>query len=115
MPHQLARLIAVSTSLGACNRLLVTNRLGLEWTRELDVVMFDKTGTLTKGQPMLFHAAVAVGKSANEVLRLGAAADAKGCLTGAWARRNVLTSRSVPRAACNRRYIYGSGPLVVTG
>ncbi len=54
-PHALGLaiplVIAISTSLGARNGLLVKDRLALERARELDVVIFDKTGTLTKGEP----------------------------------------------------------------
>jgi P-type Cu2+ transporter len=56
-PHALGLaiplVIAISTSLGARNGLLVKSRLALERARELDVVIFDKTGTLTKGRPVL--------------------------------------------------------------
>src|SRR6202011_3750134 len=41
--------IAISTSLGAQNGLLVKDRLALERARNLDMVIFDKTGTLTRG------------------------------------------------------------------
>src|SRR4051794_27068982 len=56
-PHALGLaiplVIAISTSLGARNGLLIKDRLALERTRTLDTVIFDKTGTLTKGQPAL--------------------------------------------------------------
>jgi P-type Cu2+ transporter len=56
-PHALGLaiplVIAISTSLGARNGLLVKDRLALERARTLDIVIFDKTGTLTKGQPVL--------------------------------------------------------------
>ena len=52
-PHALGLaiplVIAISTSLGARNGLLVKNRIALERARELDMVIFDKTGTLTEG------------------------------------------------------------------
>jgi Cu2+-exporting ATPase len=76
-PHALGLaiplVIAISTSLGARNGLLVKNRLALEQARDLDLVIFDKTGTLTKGTPVL--AAVA-GANDAEVLRLAAAVEA---------------------------------------
>jgi P-type Cu2+ transporter len=76
-PHALGLaiplVIAISTSLGARNGLLVKNRIALERARELDVVIFDKTGTLTKGQPVL--AAVA-GTDEAEILRLAASVEA---------------------------------------
>jgi P-type Cu2+ transporter len=60
-PHALGLaiplVIAISTSLGARNGLLVKDRLALERARELETVIFDKTGTLTKGQPTLVDVA----------------------------------------------------------
>ncbi len=56
-PHALGLaiplVIAISTSLGAQNGLLVKDRLALERARNLDMVIFDKTGTLTRGSPAL--------------------------------------------------------------
>src|SRR5881227_3452458 len=56
-PHALGLaiplVIAIATSLGARNGLLVKDRLALERARNLDMVIFDKTGTLTKGRPAL--------------------------------------------------------------
>jgi Cu2+-exporting ATPase len=53
-PHALGLaiplVVAISTSLGARNGILVRNRLALEEARELDTVIFDKTGTLTEGE-----------------------------------------------------------------
>ena len=60
-PHALGLaiplVIAISTSMGARNGLLVKDRLALERARELDTVIFDKTGTLTKGEPVLVDVA----------------------------------------------------------
>ena len=76
-PHALGLaiplVIAISTSLGARNGLLVKNRIALERARELEVVIFDKTGTLTKGTPAL---AAVSGADEAEVLRLAAAVEA---------------------------------------
>ncbi|HSG87130.1 MAG TPA: heavy metal translocating P-type ATPase [Candidatus Limnocylindrales bacterium] len=76
-PHALGLaiplVIAISTSLGARNGLLVKNRIVLERARELDVVIFDKTGTLTKGTPTL---AAVSGHDEAEVLRLAASVEA---------------------------------------
>ncbi|MCB0161679.1 MAG: HAD-IC family P-type ATPase, partial [Caldilineaceae bacterium] len=53
-PHALGLaiplVVAISTSLGATNGILVRNRLALEDARELDTIIFDKTGTLTQGK-----------------------------------------------------------------
>jgi Cu2+-exporting ATPase len=72
-PHALGLaiplVIAISTSLGARNGLLVKDRLALERARTLDTVIFDKTGTLTKGEPVLVDA------SDDAALRLAAAVE----------------------------------------
>jgi Cu2+-exporting ATPase len=72
-PHALGLaiplVIAISTSLGARNGLLVKDRLALERARTVDTVIFDKTGTLTRGQPTLVDA------TDDEVLRLAAAVE----------------------------------------
>ncbi len=53
-PHALGLavplVVAISTSLGANNGILVRDRLALEQARKIDTVIFDKTGTLTKGE-----------------------------------------------------------------
>ncbi len=76
-PHALGLaiplVIAISTSLGARNGLLVKDRIALERARELDVVIFDKTGTLTRGEPVV---AAVGGADPGETLRLAAAVEA---------------------------------------
>jgi P-type Cu2+ transporter len=66
-PHALGLaiplVIAISTSLGAQNGLLIKDRLALERARELDMVIFDKTGTLTRGSPVLSGMVTAAGVS----------------------------------------------------
>jgi Cu2+-exporting ATPase len=53
-PHALGLaiplVVAISTSLGAKNGILVRNRVAMEQARNLDVIVFDKTGTLTRGE-----------------------------------------------------------------
>ena len=79
-PHALGLaiplVIAISTALGAQNGLLVKDRLALERTREVEVVIFDKTGTLTKGSPELTAVAAADGIDEREVLALAASVEA---------------------------------------
>ncbi|MDL2335990.1 MAG: heavy metal translocating P-type ATPase [Chloroflexota bacterium] len=76
-PHALGLaiplVIAISTSLGARNGLLVKDRLALERARELDMVIFDKTGTLTLGRPVVAGLA---GANETELLRLAASVEA---------------------------------------
>jgi P-type Cu2+ transporter len=80
-PHALGLaiplVIAISTSLGARNGLLVKDRLALERARQLDLVVFDKTGTLTKGEPVLAGIAPAPGFDEERVLRLAATVEAE--------------------------------------
>jgi P-type Cu2+ transporter len=80
-PHALGLaiplVIAISTSLGARNGLLVKDRLALERARDLDVVIFDKTGTLTRGAPVLSGVAVVTGVNEEELLRLASAVEAE--------------------------------------
>jgi Cu2+-exporting ATPase len=78
-PHALGLaiplVIAISTSLGAQNGLLIKDRLALERARDLDVVVFDKTGTLTRGAPALFGVMIAQGVRENDVFAQAAAVE----------------------------------------
>jgi Cu2+-exporting ATPase len=53
-PHALGLaiplVVAISTTIGAPNGILVRDRLALEAAQEIDIVIFDKTGTLTEGR-----------------------------------------------------------------
>jgi Cu2+-exporting ATPase len=74
-PHALGLaiplVIAISTSLGAQNGLLIKDRLALERARTVNTVIFDKTGTLTKGEPALVEVS-----GEPDALRLAAAVEA---------------------------------------
>jgi Cu2+-exporting ATPase len=78
-PHALGLaiplVIAISTSVGAQNGLLVKNRLALERARNLDVIVFDKTGTLTRGAPALSGVVVAPGVSEEDLFARAAAVE----------------------------------------
>src|SRR5262249_14173011 len=69
--------IAISTSLGAQNGLLVKDRLALEKARSLDTVIFDKTGTLTRGSPALSGVVAAPDSNEIDLLAYAAAVEAK--------------------------------------
>jgi Cu2+-exporting ATPase len=79
-PHALGLaiplVIAISTSIGAQNGLLVKDRLALERARNLDTVIFDKTGTLTRGIPVFSGVATAPGGSESDLLADAAAVEA---------------------------------------
>ncbi len=79
-PHALGLaiplVIAISTSLGAQNGLLIKDRLALERARNLDMVIFDKTGTLTRGSPALSGLVGAPGTHEIDLLTHAAAVEA---------------------------------------
>ena len=78
-PHALGLaiplVVAISTTLGAQNGLLVKDRLALEGARDIDTVIFDKTGTLTRGEPVLVEVAAADTGTEDDVLGLAAAVE----------------------------------------
>jgi Cu2+-exporting ATPase len=79
-PHALGLaiplVIAISTSIGAQNGLLVKDRLALERARNLDMVIFDKTGTLTRGSPALSGVVAAPGANEDYLISRAAAVEA---------------------------------------
>jgi Cu2+-exporting ATPase len=79
-PHALGLaiplVIAIGTTLGARNGLLVKDRLALERAKDLEVVIFDKTGTLTRGEHVLAAVASSPGTSEDDLLSLAAAVEA---------------------------------------
>ena len=79
-PHALGLavplVVAISTTLGARNGLLVRDRRGLEAARDIDVVVFDKTGTLTLGAHRVVGISVADGVDEDDAIRLAAAVEA---------------------------------------
>src|SRR5436309_12052794 len=133
-PHALGLaiplVIAISTSIGARNGLLVKDRLALERARDLDVVIFDKTGTLTRGAPILSGVAVARHIAEEEMLGLAAAVEAdsehplaQAIVKGA-ARRGVKPAPAVgfdalpglgARASVNGRSAAVGGPRLLVG
>src|SRR5882724_3504842 len=132
-PHALGLaiplVIAISTSLGAQNGLLIKDRLALERSRDLDVVIFDKTGTLTRGAPTLSGVAAVSGASEEEVLRLAASVEAdsehplaKAIVSGANRRgANPLQGRnfegmpgSGARATVNGQSVSVGGPHLLS-
>ena len=80
-PHALGLavplVVAISTTLGARNGLLVRDRRGLEEARSLDTVIFDKTGTLTLGEFRVVEMSVAEGESEENMLRIAAGVESE--------------------------------------
>ncbi|MDT8370031.1 MAG: heavy metal translocating P-type ATPase [Longimicrobiales bacterium] len=80
-PHALGLavplVVAISTTLGARNGLLVRDRRGLEEAYLLDTVIFDKTGTLTLGEFRVVEVSVGEGHAEEEVLRVAAGVESE--------------------------------------
>ena len=78
-PHALGLaiplVIAISTTLGARNGLLIRDRRGLEQARSLNAIVFDKTGTLTRGEHRVVALKAAGGLAEDDALRLAAAVE----------------------------------------
>ncbi|MCK4456686.1 MAG: heavy metal translocating P-type ATPase [Thermoplasmata archaeon] len=68
--------IMVGTGLGAKYGVLIKGGEALETAGKLDIIVFDKTGTLTKGEPEVTDIVALPSSTEDEVLRLGAIAEA---------------------------------------
>jgi Cu2+-exporting ATPase len=77
-PHALGLaiplVISISTALAARSGILVKDRLSLERSRLVDVVLFDKTGTLTRGEHVVTGVA---GRDRDTILAQAAAVEAE--------------------------------------
>jgi Cu2+-exporting ATPase len=104
-PHALGLaiplVIAIGTTLGAQNGLLVKSRMALERAREVQVVIFDKTGTLTRGRPVIAELVAAADSNDAELLTLAASveADSEHPLANAVRRLAAERGLPVPRAS----------------
>jgi len=131
-PHALGLaiplVIAISTSLGAENGLLVQDRLALEGARILDVVIFDKTGTLTRGSPALSGTTTAPGINEDFLLSRAAAVEVNSehplatAIVAAAKRRNLPTLQAADfealpgrgaRATVNGKSVVVGGPRLL--
>jgi Cu2+-exporting ATPase len=78
-PHALGLaiplVVAITTSIGASNGILIRDRLALEKMRLVDLVLFDKTGTLTEGRFGVVGMVAVDGKNEDESLALAAAVE----------------------------------------
>jgi Cu2+-exporting ATPase len=97
-PHALGLavplVVAITTSIGAHNGILIRNRLALEAARNIDVVVFDKTGTLTEGKFGVVGIATD-GWDENRALALAAAIEGDSEHLIARAIRNAARERNV--------------------
>ena len=131
-PHALGLaiplVVAISTTLGAQNGLLVRDRRGLEEARLLDVVVFDKTGTLTLGEHRVVEMRAEAGLDETATLGLAASVErdsehpiARALLASARDRGAQLATASgfeaVPgqgvRATVNGRALAVGGPRLL--
>ncbi len=118
-PHALGLaiplVIAISTSLGARNGLLVKDRIALERARDVQVVIFDKTGTLTKGTPVL-SGVIATNGDDDALLQLATSVEATS--EHPLARAIVVGARTrgiEPEAATNFEALAGRGARATIG
>ena len=78
-PHALGLavplVLAISTTLGARNGLLVRDRVGFEEARNLTTVVFDKTGTLTLGEHRVVATHVVTDMTEPDALRFAASVE----------------------------------------
>jgi P-type Cu2+ transporter len=78
-PHALGLaiplVVAITTSMGAQNGILVRDRLALEESRLVDMIVFDKTGTLTEGAFGVVEIKTVEDTSEEEALALTAAVE----------------------------------------
>jgi P-type Cu2+ transporter len=128
-PHALGLavplVIAISTTIGARNGLLVRDRRGLEEARKLNAVVFDKTGTLTLGEHRVVDMASVAELKEEEALAVAAGVERDSehpvaqAIVASARERGVtisqvtdfasLTGRGVSAQMNGRKY-YGGGP-----
>ncbi len=99
-PHALGLavplVVAITTSMGARNGILIRDRLALEAARDVDVVVFDKTGTLTKGEFGVVGITASEGWKEDDALALAAAVEGDS---------EHLIARAVRSAAQDRKLV----------
>jgi len=99
-PHALGLavplVVAISTSLGARNGILVRNRLALEAARNIDTVVFDKTGTLTQGNFGVVGMRVIDGWAEDQAIALAAAVEGDSEHSIARGIRQTAVDRNAP-------------------
>ncbi len=113
-PHALGLavplVVAITTSMGARNGILVRDRRALEAAREINTVIFDKTGTLTKGEFGVVGQATAEGWDEARALALASAVEGDSEHLLAQAIRKAASARQVqPPAVEHFEAIKGRG------
>ena len=131
-PHALGLavplVVAITTTLGARNGILIRDRLALEAVREADMVIFDKTGTLTQGSHGVVGTMTVGGMEEGEALALAAAVEADSEHFIAREFRQAVETRGLPlpvaagfealkgrgvRAEVDGRAVYVGGPRLL--
>lgn len=69
--------VMVATDMAARRGILFKQAVSLELASKIQAIIFDKTGTLTEGKPRVTDVVAAPEQSAEEVLRLAGAAEAR--------------------------------------
>ncbi len=69
--------VAVGTGLAAKHNILIKDASTLEQISKIQSIVLDKTGTLTEGKPIITEVIAASGFSADQIIQLNAAAEAK--------------------------------------
>ena len=127
-PHALGLaiplVIAIATSSSARNGILVKDRLSLERSRLVDIVLFDKTGTLTRGDhvltgvagddpdAVLAHAAAVESDSEHPLARaIATAAQERGAIPSASDFR-AMSGRGVEASVNGTRVAVGGPSLL---
>ena len=113
-PHALGLaiplVVAISTSIGASNGILVRDRVALESSRKLDIFVFDNTGTLTKGEFGLVDRITSEKISDDQALGLAAALERDSEHPIARAVRNAAEEQGLDiPAATNFSALKGKG------
>lgn len=102
-PHALGLaiplVVAITTSIGAKNGILVRDRIAMEDARHIDVVIFDKTGTLTKGEFGIVNIVVEDGWDEDQALAMAAAieGDSEHTIASAIRRKAAERGLSLPQ------------------
>ena len=110
-PHALGLaiplVVAISTTLGARNGLLIRDRRGLEEARNVNAVFFDKTGTLTRGEFRVVEITTREGLTADQALALAAAVERDSEHTIA---QGIIKSAEDRRLAIPKAHRFGAVP-----
>ncbi len=121
--------VAVGTGIGARHNILIKNAATLEQVSRITAIVLDKTGTLTEGRPRVTDVLSVNGFSADDVVRLAAAAEARSghplarAVLEEASRRNLrvddsilgfenLAGHGVQATVANRRVLVGTARLM---